>query len=402
MAETQRPMTEPLIQRGQRAFVPNYRQLPVVLAGGEGARLVDVDGNRYIDLAAGIAVSSLGYGHPRLTQAVQEQAGKLLHASNIVWNEPAIRAAELLVQRSFGEKVFFCNSGAEANEAMLKLARKIFHDRGEGRFEIIAAERSFHGRTMATITCTGQEKYRVGFEPLLPGVRHVPYGDLGALEAAVTERTAAILLEPVQGEGGVRVPPPGYLRGVRELCNKHGCLMLLDEVQSGIGRTGTLFAYEQEGFVPDMMSVAKGVAGGLPLGAMVTTSALAEHLTPGSHGSTYGGNPVACAAAAVVLEEVSQPAFLSRVRELGDHLHARLSAMQRTHKRVVAEARGRGLWAGLELVVDGSQLPRRALQSGLILNVIGGRIVRISPPLVIDQDTLEEGLDKLEELLKEL
>lgn len=405
MSEPETPLplsNETLASRGARVFVPNYRQLPIALAGGEGARVVDVEGNRYIDLAAGIAVSSLGYGHPRLIQAVQEQAGKLFHASNIVWNEPAVRAAEQLVEHSFGEKVFFCNSGAEANEAMLKLARKVFHDRGEGRFEIIATERSFHGRTMATVTCTGQEKYRVGFEPLLPGVRHVPYGDLGALEAAITERTAAVLIEPIQGEGGVCVPPPGYLRGVRELCSKHGCLLLLDEVQSGVGRTGAMWAYEHEGIEPDVMSAAKGIAGGLPLGAMVTTSELAEHLGAGSHGSTYGGNPVACAAAAVVLEEVSQPAFLARVKELGEHLLARLGALQRAHKRIATEVRGRGLWAGLELNVDGSKLPRRGLQKGLLVNLIGGKTIRVAPPLVIDQETLDQGLDLLDELLKEL
>lgn len=391
-----------LASRGANVFVPNYRQMPVALVGGEGARVVDADGNQYIDLAAGIAVSALGYHHARLTAAVQEQAAKLLHASNIVWNEPSIQAAELLVEHSFGEKVFFCNSGAEANEALLKLARKVFFDRGEGRFEIIATERSFHGRTLATVTCTGQEKYQLGFEPLLPGVRHVPYGDLGALEAAITERTAGILLEPIQGEGGVRVPPAGYLRAVRDLCDKHGCLFLLDEVQSGVGRTGTLWAYEQEGFVPDAMSVAKGIAGGMPLGAMVTTAALAEHLAPGSHGSTYGGNPVACAAAAVVLDEVARPEFLSRVSSMGDRLMARVSMLARNHQRIAVEARGRGLWAGLELNVDASALPRRALTRGLLVNLIGGKVIRFAPPLVIDEKTLDEGIEILDSLLGEL
>lgn len=401
MAETGRD-NESLIQRGQRVFVGNYRPLPIVAAGGEGARIVDIEGNQYIDLVSGIAVSSLGYAHPRLTAAVQEQAGKLMHASNIFWTEPAILAAEKIVEHSFGDKVFFCNSGAEANEAMLKLARKVFHDRGEGRFEFISMEKSFHGRTMATVSVTGQEKHRVGFEPLLPGVRHVPFGDLGALEASMSERTAAVLLEPIQGEGGIRLPPPGYLKGVRELCTKHGCLLLLDEVQSGAGRTGKLWGYEHEDFEPDMMSLAKGIAGGMPLGAVVTRDDIAEHLTYGSHGSTFGGNPVAAAAAKVVLDELTAPGFLERVTKLGEHMLSRLHALAKTHKRVVVEARGRGLWGGLELSVDGSKLARRAAQKGLITNITGGRVIRVAPPLVIDEQTLDDGLDILDELLREL
>lgn len=393
---------ETLINRGQRAMVGNYRPQPIVIAGGEGARIQDIEGNQFIDFISGIAVSALGHNHPRLVRTIQEQAAKVLHTSNVFWNQPEVELAELLVQDSFGDKAFFCNSGAEANEAMLKLARKVFHDRGEGRFEFICMERSFHGRTIATITCGGQEKYRVGFEPLMPGVRHVPFGDLNALEASMSERTAAILLEPIQGEGGVIVPPPGYLKGVRDLCSKHGCLMLLDEVQSGVGRTGLMWAHEHEGVEPDIMSLAKGLGGGLPIGAMVTKAELADHLTYGSHGTTFGGNPLACAAATVVMDEVGKPEFLENVRSVGDHLAARLDAMAKTHKRVVVEARGRGLWRGLELNADCSKLPRRALTKGLVLNVIGGKVVRIAPPLVIDEGTLDDGLNILDELLREL
>jgi acetylornithine/N-succinyldiaminopimelate aminotransferase len=310
--------------------------------------------------------------------------------------------ADKLVNNSFAEKVFFANSGAEANEAMLKLARRYFYDKGEGRFEYICFHKSFHGRTMATVTCTGQEKYRVGFEPLLPGVKHVPFGDLAAIESAMTERTAAVLLEPIQGEGGIVLPAPGFLKGVRELCNKHGCLMLLDEVQSGVGRTGTLFAYEQESFQPDMMSLAKGLGGGLPIGAMLTTNAIAESLVPGTHGSTYGGNPVACASANVVIDEVSKPAFLEQVRANGAHLLERLQVMAKAHKRIVKDARGRGLWAGLELSVDGSKLKARGLARGVLVNVIGNNTLRFAPPLVITREELDEGLDIVDALLGEL
>ncbi len=390
---------EELMARGQKAMLGNYKPMPIALVGGEGARVEDADGNSYIDFVSGIAVSALGHNHPALVAAIREQAGKILHTSNTVYNEPAVMLAEKLVSSSFAERVFFCNSGAEAVEAMIKLARKVFFDRGEGRYEIVSFDNSFHGRTMGALTCTGQEKYRLGFEPLLPGVRTVPFGDIPALEQAMTERTAAVLLEPIQGEGGVRVPPPGFLRAVRDLTQRHGALMLLDEVQSGVGRCGTLWAYELDGVIPDAMSLAKGLGGGLPIGAMLTTDALGAALVPGTHGSTFGGNPLACAAANVVIDTVSDPAFLARVTKLGEHLISRLNQLVRTHRKVCVEARGRGLWCGLELNVDVTKLPRQALTRGLMLNIIGGKVIRIAPPLVIDQATLDEGLDTLDTLL---
>ncbi len=394
--------TEELIERAEHSCLKNYRPLPVVIDHGKGARLYGKDGKEYIDFVGGIAVSCLGYDHQPLIQAVQEQAAKVMHTSNIFWNEPAVTLAEKLTTNSFADRVFFANSGAEANEAMLKLARKYFHDRGEGRFEIIAMDRSFHGRTMATVTCTGQEKYRVGFEPLLPGVRHVPFGDLAALESAITERTAAVLLEPIQGEGGLRMPAPGYLAEVRQLCSKHGVLMLLDEVQSGVGRTGTLFAYEQEGFEPDAMSLAKGIGGGMPLAAMLTKEDIGACLTYGSHGSTYGGNPVACAAGNVVIDTVKEPAFLQRVQQAGARVLAGFDALAKKHRRVAREARGRGLWCGLELTVDGSNLAKEAIQRGLVLNCIGGRVIRAAPPLVITDEEIDKALEIIDGLLTDL
>jgi acetylornithine/N-succinyldiaminopimelate aminotransferase len=395
------PQNEAWIARGQRALLGNYKQQAIVLESGHGSRVRDADGREYIDFVSGIAVSALGHNHPQLVKAIQEQAGKILHTANVVWNEPAIALAEKLVDKSFAERVFFCNSGAEAVEAMIKLARKVFFERGEGRFEIVSMNGSFHGRTLGALTCTGQEKYRLGFEPLLPGVRTIPYGDVNALEQAITERTAAVLLEPIQGEGGVIIPPAGFLKAVREITQKHGCLMLLDEVQSGVGRTGTLWAYEQEGITPDAMSLAKGIGGGLPLGVMLTTEALGQHLTPGSHGSTFGGNPVACAAGNVVMDVVSDPAFLARTRVLGERLLSRLQATMKMHRRIVTDVRGRGLWAGLETNTDLSKLPKRALQRGLLVNLLGTKTIRFAPPLVIDEKTLEQGMDLIDELLSE-
>ncbi|HEY1100526.1 MAG TPA: acetylornithine transaminase [Myxococcota bacterium] len=385
--------------RGSAALLGNYKPMPIALVSGEGARVTDADGNRYIDFVSGIAVSALGHGHPQLVAAIREQAGKILHTSNTVWNEQAVRLAEKLVKSSFADRVYFSNSGAEAIEAMLKLARKYFFDKGEGRYEIVAFDKSFHGRTMGALSVTGQEKYRLGFEPLLPGVKIVPWGDLQALEQAMTERTAAVLIEPIQGEGGLRPGPAGYLKAVRELTTRHGCLMLLDEVQSGVGRTGTLWAYEQEGFVPDAMAIAKGIGGGVPLGAMLTTDAIGAALPFGSHGSTYGGNPLACAAGNVVLDIVDDPAFLARVKSLGEHLQTRLQQVMRNHRRICVDVRGRGLWYGLELNVDLARLPRAALARGLMLNIIGGKVIRFAPPLVIDQATLDEGIDIVDSLL---
>jgi len=395
-------MNESWVARGQKALLGNYRPMPVTLVGGEGAHVTDADGNSYIDFVSGIAVSALGHNHPALVAAIQAQAGKLLHTANVVWNEQAIMLAEKLVARSFADRAFFCNSGAEAVEAMIKLSRKYFFERGEGRFEIVSFDKSFHGRTMGALTATGQEKYRLGFEPLLPGVKTVPWGDISALEQAMTERTAAVLLEPIQGEGGIRMPPPGFLKAVREMTQRHGCLLLLDEVQSGVGRCGTLWAYESEGFVPDAMAIAKGIAGGLPLGAMLTTEAIGAALSFGSHGSTFGGNPVACAAGNAVMDIVCDPLFLSRVKADGEYLLGRLQHMLRTHRKLVVDARGRGLWCGLELNIDLAKLPKMALAKGLLLNTIAGKIIRIAPPLVIDRAALDQGLEILDGLLGEL
>ena len=402
MADERATTNEEWMARGQKVMLGNYKPMPVAIVGGEGSHVIDADGNRYLDFVSGIAVSALGHNHPQLVSAIQQQAGRLLHTANVVWNEQAVRLAEKLVATSFADRVFFCNSGAEAIEAMIKLARKVFFDRGEGRYEIVSFQNSFHGRTLGALTCTGQDKYRQGFEPLLPGVRIVPYGDLSALEQAMTERTAAVLIEPIPGEGGLRVPPPGFLKAVRELTQRHGCLMLLDEVQSGVGRCGTMWAYEGEGFIPDAMAIAKGIGGGMPLGAMLTTEALGAALPPGTHGSTFGGNPVACAAGNAVMDVVSDPAFLARVGKLGDHLLSRLNQMVRNHRKVCVEARGRGLWCGLELNVDVTTLPRQSLKRGLMLNIIGGKVIRVAPPLVIDQATLDEGLDILDSLLATL
>jgi acetylornithine aminotransferase len=374
-----------------------YARQPVAFVRGRGCELWDADGRRYLDFFAGLAVNNLGHCHPAVVRAIEVQAGTLLHASNVYHTLPAAELAALLCRRSFAERVFLCNSGAEANEAAMKLARRWGSADGGGRFEILATTGSFHGRTFATLTATGQEKYHTGFLPLLPGVRLVPYGDLAAMRAAVRNETVAIMVEPIQGEGGVVVPPAGYLAGLRELADRRGLLLVLDEVQSGLGRTGRLFAHEHERITPDVMTLAKALGGGLPIGAMCTTARVAAAFTPGAHGSTFGGNPVACAAAVAALEVLADPTLLEHVRTLGVYFKERLEALPaRTGIRAV---RGLGLMLGAELDRPGASVVDRCREAGLLVNCTADRVLRFLPPLVVTRAQVDEGLGILEKAL---
>src|SRR6185369_1338770 len=306
-----------------------YARQPVALVRGRGAEVWDADGRRYVDFFAGLSVSNVGHCHPAVVEAVRAQTASLLHTSNVYHSVPASELAALLCRHSFAERVFLCNSGAEANEAAMKLARRWGSLDGGGRFEILATTGSFHGRTFATLTATGQEKYHTGFLPLLPGIRLVPFGDLRAMRDTVRDETVAIMVEPIQGEGGVVVPPADYLPGLRELADQRNLLLILDEIQCGLGRTGRLFAHEHAGITPDVMTLAKALGGGLPIGATCTTARVAAALTPGTHGSTFGGNPVACAAALAALKALADPALLANVRAVGEHFRARLEGVAR-------------------------------------------------------------------------
>ncbi|HEX9619753.1 MAG TPA: acetylornithine/succinylornithine family transaminase [Polyangiaceae bacterium] len=393
-----------LLEAARRHLYPNYRQPPFVLSHGRGLHVWDLEGRRYLDLCAGIAVSTLGHGHPRLTRAIAEQAGKLIHVSNYFFNEPNLRLAEALCRLSGFERVFFCNSGTEAIEAMLKLARRHFFDRGEReRHQVVAFENSFHGRTLGALAVTGQAKYRDGFGPL-SGVRHAPFGDAAAVERAMTPDVAAILVEPIQGEGGVTPAPPGFIPALREIADRHGALLLADEIQSGVGRTGRFFAFEHEGVRADATALAKGLGGGVPIGALLCREMLSGALPPGSHGSTFGGNPLASAAALAVLEVLESEGLMERAARLGRHLAARLAALAETHERHVATARGVGL---LQVVVlrdhvDARGLLERLREGGVLLTLAGGQGLRFSPPLVVEQADLDEGVDRLDALLKGL
>ncbi|MBI2962478.1 MAG: aspartate aminotransferase family protein [Deltaproteobacteria bacterium] len=388
-----------IIEATDRTQVGVYARYPVAFVRGRGARLWDADGREYLDFFTGLAVNNLGHGHPRVLGAIRAQSEKLLHASNVYYNEPAARLGELLTCYSFAERIFFCNSGAEANEAAIKLARKHGAERQGGRYEILTTFNSFHGRTIATISATGQEKYQSGFQPLLPGFRYVPFGDVAALSQAVRKETVGILVEPIQGEGGVVIPPPGYLRDVRRLCDDHGLLLILDEVQVGMGRTGTLFAHEQDGIRPDVVTLAKALGGGVPIGAMLTTETLAAVLGAGAHGSTFGGNPLACAAGVAVVETLLGDGVLENCRVLGRRMLERLERLC-GELPMARDARGRGLILGLELDRPGRPFVAAALERGLVVNCTADRVIRLLPPLTISAAEADEGLEILESVLR--
>jgi acetylornithine/N-succinyldiaminopimelate aminotransferase len=388
-----------IIEATDRTQVGVYARYPVAFVRGQGARLWDADGKSYLDFFTGLAVNNLGHAHPRVVAAIREQSEKLLHASNVYYNEPAARLGVALTESSFADRVFFCNSGAEANEAAIKLARRYGARQRDGRYEILTTYGSFHGRTIATISATAQEKYQSGFQPLLQGFRYVPFGDVEAMAEAVREETVAILVEPIQGEGGVNVPPEGYLRRLRELCDRKRLLLLLDEVQVGMGRTGTLFAYEQDGIRPDVVTLAKALGGGVPIGAMLTIDEIAQTLDTGAHGSTFGGNPLACAAGVAVLETIAAERLLDNCRAIGARLRERLAGLA-AELPMIRQVRGRGLILGIELDRPGRPLVGAALDRGLVINCTAETVIRLLPPLTLSAAEADEGLAILEDVLR--
>lgn len=390
--------SQDIIDRNTRHLCATYPRAPVAFVRGEGCRVWDAEGKAYLDFFASLAVLNLGQCHPAVIEAVQEQVATLTHMSNLHHTAPQARLAESLCAHSFADKVFFCNSGAEANEASIKLARKYGVDKRGGRYEILTALGSFHGRTMATIAATGQEKVRQGFGPVLDGFRYVPFGDLDAMQAALSDTTVAIMVEPVLGEGGVVVPPDGYLAGVRELCNRHDLLLIADEIQTGMGRTGKLFAHEHAGVTPDIMPLAKALGGGLPIGAMLATAEVAESLTLGSHGSTFGGNAVACAAGNAVLDTLLDHGVLDHGAEMGAYFLDKLRALGEQFPFIV-DVRGKGLMLGAELDREGAAIVDACLDEGLMINCAAGKVLRFVPPLIVTRAEIDEGLAILERVL---
>jgi predicted acetylornithine/succinylornithine family transaminase len=388
------------IALGDKYVMGTYKRFPIALTRGTGMQVWDCEGKEYLDFVGGIAVCSLGHAHPQVVAAIQNQAATLMHVSNLYHIPPQIELARLLVENSFADKVFFCNSGAEANEGAIKLARKYGCDVLGGKYEIITMEQSFHGRTLATITATGQSKFQKGFEPLPDGFVYVPFNDLVALEKAITERTCAVMLEPIQAEGGIRVPDEDYLQGVRQICDKYKLLMILDEVQVGMGRTGKLFAYEHAGIVPDIMTLAKALGNGFPVGAMLATDKVASVFAPGNHASTFGGNPLAMAAAKATFEILTQGGVIDHGATIGRYLKNRLEEL-RSRYSCIKDVRGRGLILGMELDREVADTVGRCIERGVLIGSAGTHVLRFVPPLIVEIEDVDHLINTLEEVLEE-
>jgi predicted acetylornithine/succinylornithine family transaminase len=392
-----------MLRTAKEVQLGNYAPAPFVLTHGRGRRVTDASGREYLDLSGGISVLSVGHSHPTLAAAIGEQAARLMHVSNVFYNDRAIELAAAICARTPFDKIFFCNSGSEANESLLKLARRYHHDRGdETRIEFVSTVNSFHGRTMGSLSLTGQPKYHKGMEPLVQGVSFIDFNDLAALDAAVTERTAAVIFEPVQAEGGIIVATDGFMNGARRICDERGALFFLDEIQTGYGRTGRFLAQEWFDVVPDACSLAKGIGGGFPLGAMAVTERLAQGLPPGSHASTFGGNPLACAAGLAVLQIIDDEGLIENARRLGDYLAVRLAEMD-ARLPSTAGTRGLGLLRGLILAddIDPGATIAALHGAGLLLTLAGGHVIRISPALNVTREELDEGLSILEKILED-
>jgi acetylornithine/N-succinyldiaminopimelate aminotransferase len=384
-------------------LLPVYQRADVAFERGEGSWLYDREGRRWLDMASGIAVTALGHAHPHLVRTVQEQAQKLWHVSNIVRIPELERLADRLVAATFADTCFVCNSGAEALECAIKMARRHFHEAGQPeRHRIVTFEGAFHGRTMATVSAAGGKKLVDGFAPLLPGFAIVPFGDHEAFQAAIGPQTAAVLIEPIQGEGGIRVVPDQCLRGIRELCDERGILLILDEVQTGMGRTGTLFYHEQVGIAPDIMASAKALGGGFPIGACLATARAASGMTAGTHGSTYGGNPLACAVANAVLDVMLGEGFMERVRERGEQLRAGLERLRAEHPSAIAEVRGRGLLVGLRVEAPNAEFVARLRDRGVHAVGASDNVVRLLPPLTVSEEEIDLGLEAVGAVCRDL
>ena len=396
-------LSDQLLASGRKLLINNYGRAPIVMSRGEGCALWDVDDHRYLDMTAGIAVCILGHGHQGLAQAIAEQAARLHHTSNLYFIEAQIRLAEALAKRAFAGKMFFCNSGAEANEAALKLARRYQSVvRGKPqRVEFISFENSFHGRTMGALSVTGQAKYRQGFGPMVGDVRFIPFGSAEAARIAISERTCAVIAEPIQAEGGINLPPPGYLQELRHLCTERGALLIFDEIQTGVGRTGTFYAFEREAMVPDIVTLAKGLAGGVPMGAMLASEEVERAFEPGTHASTFGGNPLASAAALYIQQAIDEQNLLALCQETGAYLGSALSRLAERRRPKTRGTRGRGLLQGLVLDGDAAPVVQKARDRGLLLSVAGGQVVRFAPPLVVSKDEIDEAVSILDTVLVE-
>jgi len=394
--------TAEIIQMGDACVMKTYGRLQMALVRGKGVKVWDAEGREYLDFVSGLAVNSLGHCHPAVTRAIADQAETLMHVSNLYYIEPQVKLANMLVQNSCGDRVFFCNSGAEANEAAIKLARKYARVKGNtDKYEILTALKSFHGRTLATVTATGQTRYQQGFDPLPQGFRYVPFNDMDALIEAVGPHTCAVMLEPIQGEGGVNEADPGYLRQVREFCSQKGLLLIFDEVQCGLGRTGKFLAHQHYGVEPDVFTLAKALGGGFPIGAMVAREEVAAAFVPGDHASTFGGNPLACAAGLAAVDQLINHGVAENCARVGDYFKGKLKGLAGRYP-VITDVRGQGLILGAELSADGGEIVNRCQGNGLLINCVNNNVLRFLPPLIITVDDVDQAVSIIEKVLGEV
>ncbi|SDY26670.1 aspartate aminotransferase family protein [Tindallia californiensis] len=390
------------IRASEGIIMNTYKRVPVVFVEGKDCMLIDSEGNKYLDMVGGLAASGMGHSPDFLVEAIMNQAKKLMHVTNYYWNEPQYELAKLLVDNSFGDKVFFCNSGAEANEAALKLARKYGYKMFDTpRYEIVTVSESFHGRTLGTLSATAKESYREGYKPLPEGFKQVPFNDVESLENAVSEKTCAIMFEPLQGEGGLTQVSEAFVNKVNDLAKKQGLLIIVDEIQCGLGRTGAMFAYEQYGIIPDIMSLAKTMAGGFPIGAIVATEKVADAWNPGDHGTTFGGNPLACAAGAATMKEIINQNIPEKVKEDGAYLIQKLQMLKEKYD-FVKQVKGKGLMVGLELNFPGDEIVRKAFDKKLIINCTSGKVLRFLPPMVIKKEEIDLFVNTLDQVFQEV
>ena len=384
--------TKELIEIEDNYFINTFTRQPLVLDHGEGVKVTDIDGNEYIDMFAGIAVNALGHNHPKLVKAIQDQAEKLIHISSIYYNEPALIYAKKLVELTSFDRIFYANSGAEANEGAIKLAVKY-----TGKSEVISTVESFHGRTVMTLAATGHEHYHEPFKSILPkGFINVPYNDIEAIKEAITENTAAIIVEPIQGEGGVNVPDIGYLKEIEKICHEKDIVFIVDEVQTGFGRCGTLFTHELFDVKPDIMTMAKGIGGGVPMGGILATEKVASAFVPGDHGTTFGGGPLVCAAANAVLDTIEEDNLLDNVNEVGNYF---IEELKKLDKEIISDVRGKGLMVGLELTKPGAEYVDKLREKGFLINCTADKVLRFVPPLIITKEDIDEFVKALDEIL---
>lgn len=392
--------TEELIEKEKKYLMQTYTRPAMVLDKGEGMKVWDLEGTQYYDFIGGIAVNALGYSHPKLVQAIKNQAEKLIHCSNLYYSEPQIILARMLVELSYGDKVFFGNSGAEVNEGAIKLAVKYFKEKNKDKHTIIYMKNSFHGRTIGTLAVTGKYKYQKDYLPILPKFKQAIFNDLNSVKEAVDDQVAAIMVEPIQGEGGINIASKEFIEGLRELCNKKDMLLIFDEIQCGLGRTGKIFAYQYYGVEPDILTLAKSLGGGIPIGALIAKDKIASSFKPGDHGTTFGGNPVACAAAIAYLKVLKEENLTTKCKEKGEYFKKKLEELKEKYPKFIKEARIIGLMVGLEIEKDGPEIVKKCLEKGVLINCTAGNVLRFLPPLIVKEEEIDYLIEVLDKIFK--